>query len=87
MMASQFAIENGHRIARLLKYYEGPPYNIPELLDAELAEVRAVLSLTADRRYPKHCWCRKDLTDDKEAHSEFCQRARVLYERLTNHAN
>lgn len=56
--------------------------------DAELTEVRAVLSLTADRRYPYpidghgHCWCTKDLTDDKEPHGEFCQRARALYERL-----
>lgn len=53
---------------------------------AALAEVRAVLSLTADRRYPEHehghCWCRKDLTNDAEPHNEFCQRARALYEKL-----
>jgi hypothetical protein len=42
-MASEFATENGHKVARLLKYYKGPPYNIPELLDAELQEVREVL--------------------------------------------
>jgi hypothetical protein len=70
------------------------PYELPSAtalravraIDAQLAEVRAVLSLTADRRYPidshGHCWCTKDLTDDKEPHGEFCQRARALYERL-----
>lgn len=51
---------------------------------AELQEVRAVLSLSADRRHPKHghCWCRKDLTNDNEPHGEFCRRARVLMEKL-----
>jgi hypothetical protein len=51
---------------------------------AELQEVRAVLSQTADRRYPEHghCWCRKDLTNANEPHGEFCQRARALMKRL-----
>lgn len=57
------------------------------IIDAELQEVRAVLSLTADRRYPEdsygHCWCRKDLTDDNEPHDEFCLRARALWAKLT----
>jgi hypothetical protein len=49
-----------------------------------LQEVRAVLSLTADRCDPKHghCWCCKDLTDDKSPHGEFCQRARALMSKL-----
>lgn len=55
-----------------------------DVIDTELQEVRAVLSLTADRRMPQHghCWCRKDLTDDKVPHNEFCQRARALMEKL-----
>lgn len=44
-------------------------------------EVRAVLSQTADRRYPQHghghCRCRKDLNNDDEPHGGFCQRARA----------
>lgn len=55
-------------------------------VDADLQEVRGVFSQTADRRYPEdshgHCWCTKDLTDDKEPHGEFCQRARWLWEKL-----
>jgi hypothetical protein len=58
---------------------------IADRIDDELQEVRAVLSLTADRRIPEHghCWCRKDLTSDAEPHNEFCQRARALLTRLT----
>lgn len=50
-MASQFATENGHKIARLLKYYEGSPYNIPEILDVELQEVRDVVKLVAHPKF------------------------------------
>jgi hypothetical protein len=70
-MPSPFATENGHKIARLLKYYEGPPYNIPEILDAELQEVREVLS---------------DLLGFAETEgddqSETCIRARAMVARL-----
>jgi hypothetical protein len=58
---------------------------LADRVDLSLMEVRAVLSQTADRRYPEthgHCWCRKDLTDDKEPHGEFCRRARALMEKL-----
>lgn len=57
---------------------------IPEV-DEALQEVHSVLSLTADRRMEKHghCWCYKDLTDNKEPHDDFCQRARRVYEQLS----
>jgi hypothetical protein len=56
------------------------------IIDGALGEVRGVLSQTADRRMPEHghCWCRKDLTDDNEPHGEFCQRARSLFEQLSD---
>jgi hypothetical protein len=82
-MASELAIG----LSKALTH--GVPQDILEwgqgVIDKELQEVRGVLSQTADRRYPEthgHCWCRKDLTDDNEPHSEFCQRARALMERL-----
>lgn len=57
-----------------------------ERIIVELQEVRAVLSLTADRRYSEdsygHCWCRKDLMDDNEPHSKLCLRARALWSKL-----
>jgi hypothetical protein len=60
---------------------------VASVIDNGLTEVRAVLSLTASRRYPSdgygHCWCRKDLTDDNEPHSDFCTRARSLYDALS----
>jgi hypothetical protein len=66
-------------------YYDKPAAT--EAVDRYvLQEIRSVLSLTADRRYPAdshgHCWCRKDLTDKKEPHNEFCQRARALLSKL-----
>jgi hypothetical protein len=76
VMASEFATEHGHKTARLLKYYEGPPYNIPELLDAELQEVRKVLN---SLRQSRDCWC---VATWKDAHDGRCQRARALMEKL-----
>jgi hypothetical protein len=82
LMASQFSVESGHRIARLLKYYEGPPYNIPEVLDAELQEVREVLVSTARHKdsYGLPCWCVVMMRT--MPHMEHCQRARALMEKL-----
>ena len=84
-MASEFATENGHKIARLLKYYEGPPYNIPELLDAELQEVREVLEAIQTNRYGDGCWCDVEVRrgpQNADRHTEACQRARDLMEKL-----
>jgi hypothetical protein len=81
-MASELATENGHKIARLLKYYKGPPYNIPELFDAELQEVREVLVSTARHKdsYGLPCWC--VVMMQTLPHMEHCQRARTLMDKL-----
>jgi hypothetical protein len=78
-MASAFAVESGHKVARLLKYFDGPPYNIPELLDDKLAEVREVLEGIRGFYGTADCWCD---SEDDAPHFEHCQRARALYERL-----
>jgi hypothetical protein len=80
-MASTFAVESGHKVARLLKYFDGPPYNIPELLDEELAEIREVLN---GLRTINGCWCSPMASASLSPlhHSEPCQRTSVLYEKL-----
>lgn len=43
IVCSSIAIEIGHAVARKLTYWDGPPYNIPEIIDAELQEMRDCL--------------------------------------------
>lgn len=82
MMASEFALQIAKRHCETTRTVAAT--RLANNVDAELREVRSVLSITADRNHIEygHCWCRKDLTDDKEPHGEFCQRARALMEKL-----
>jgi hypothetical protein len=72
-MASEFSTNAGHKVARLLKYHEGPPYNIPEILDAELQGMREVLSEVIREH--------DDPMSEYGCTTHTCQRARA--ERLT----
>jgi hypothetical protein len=80
--SSSLALEIGHKISAKLKYWNGPPYNIPEIVDAELQEVREVLlgltthALSAGDAAEDH-WCKPDGNC-----SNVCQRARALMEKL-----
>ena len=89
-MASKFALDNGHNVARLLKYAEGPPYNIPAILDEALAPVREAL----EGLRKGECWCVTRLryseatnppgpvVRDDDDHESFCERAYAVYESL-----
>jgi hypothetical protein len=70
------ALEIGHKVSAKLKYWNGPPYNIPEIVDAELQGVRNVLN---SLRQSRDCWC---VATWKGAHDGRCQRARALMEKL-----
>jgi hypothetical protein len=78
-MASEFAIG----LSRTLTH--GVPEDILEwgqaVIDKELQEVREVLDSTSKRRLPDGpCWCKSYLST--LGHTEDCQRARALMERL-----
>lgn len=82
---SPWALENGHKIARLLQYHEGPPYNIPAILDQALAPVRECLEGLRDGG----CWCGVTPASNDEIvpaiyqdHSDACLAAQQLWERL-----
>lgn len=62
---------------------------VAKYFDEQLEEVRSVLTSLSGRVNTKeggHCWCSKNLTVDAEPHNESCQRARTLWERLTNNS-
>lgn len=54
--SSGMALEIGHKVSAKLKYWNGPPYNVPEIIDAALREVREVLPLLR-RSDSDNCWC------------------------------
>lgn len=87
-MASKVALEIGHAVARKLKYWDGPPYNIPEIADVALAPVRECLEgLIRQRLSTGPCWCPSRATQygDWKApgeHDPTCDATRTVYDTM-----
>jgi hypothetical protein len=72
MMASEFVK------AVMERFVADRALSIEAAMDAELREMRDVLTLLKSARHG--CWC--DSAFEQHAHSSACQRARQLAERL-----
>jgi hypothetical protein len=76
-MASELAA----RLLEVASARYGSVNNAKLAIDAELSEVREVLDTTKRRLLPDGpCWCRTFMPT--LGHTEDCQRARALYEKL-----
>jgi hypothetical protein len=78
-MPSEFALQVAQRYCETTQTVGAK--RLAGNVDAELAEVREVLDVTRRRASPDGpCWCKSYLPT--LGHTEDCQRARALYERL-----
>lgn len=71
----------GRKVANKLTFWDGPPYNIPEIVDIELQEVREVLDifLTQPPPHGLQCPTLRIVGADCGCH---IQRARILMAQL-----
>jgi len=83
-MASELAQKISDAVVGGMKYFgsKNPPYDIPAVVDAELAEVREVLDGLRSMG-SNGCWCVFPVQAQATGkHTEPCQRARALYDKL-----